>query len=220
MGLTGVTTSDLETREEDSILRVYNRIRNYIEHEDKLINDRIGRTLLVHGFLLASGVLLVQSRVEAAAKCMGRDQGCWTQATGTNAHLLAPEQLSIVLLLVDILLPLIAMIGVVTTRAALRGVVAAEESVTSVRQHWERFAAQHRSAVDRLHLPGVTGGGSTAVEEKGHGSSVHLLRHLFLLWVFIFLLNVGLAVVWHWPALEGWSFLADGLQALRSYLPR
>ena len=109
--------SEPETREEDSVLRVYNRIRSYIEHEDKLINDRISRTLLVHGFLLASGVLLVQSRVEAAAKCMGRDQGCWPEAPASNAHLLAPEQLSIVLLLVDVLLPVIAMIGVVTTRA-------------------------------------------------------------------------------------------------------
>jgi hypothetical protein len=215
-----VPVSDPETREEDSVLRVYNRIRKYIEHEDKLINDRISRTLLVHGFLLASGVLLVQSRVEAAAKCMGRDQGCWPQATASNAHLLAPEQLSIVLLLVDVLLPVIAMIGVVTTRAALRGVAAAEESVTSVRQHWQRFASEHRGAIDRLHLPGVTGGGLAKAEEKGHGSSINLLRHLFVLWFLIFLLNVGLGFVWHWPEVKSWPFVAESFDALKLYLPR
>ena len=206
---------DADKREDDLILRVYTRIRDYIEHEDTLINDRISRTLLVHGFLLASGVLLVQSRVEAAAKCMGRDQGCWADLTTSNVHLLPPGQLSIVLLLVDVLLPVIALIGVVTTRAAHNGVAAAEESVTSVRLRWEQFANQHRTAIDRLHLPGVTGGGSAAMEEKGHGSSLKLLRHLFVLWFLIFLLNVGLAFVWHWPTVRGWPFVSDWLSVLR-----
>jgi hypothetical protein len=213
--------SEADAHQDDVILGVYSRIRSYIEHEDGLVNDRISRTLLVHGFLLASGVLLVQSRVEAAAKCLGRDQGCWTEATTSNAHLLAPEQLSIVLLLVDFLLPVIAMIGVVTTRAALRGVAAAEVSVTSVRLHWENFASEHRAAIDRLHLPGVTGGGSADVEEKGHGSALNLLRHLFLLWLLIFLLNVGLAFVWHWQAVQSWPFVAEWLSALKgTYLHR
>ncbi len=143
--------SSTEIGQAELVLGVYGSIRSYIEHEDKLINDRISRTLLVHGFLLASGVLLVQSRVEAAAKCLGRDKGCWTQATAAaETHLLGPQQLPIALLLVDVLLPLIAIIGVVTTLAALRGVKAAHLAGDFVRSHWEKFAAAHKSMVDRL----------------------------------------------------------------------
>jgi hypothetical protein len=149
--------SHIDERRENTILRVYDSSRKYIEHEDSLVNDRISRTLLVHGFLLASGVLLIQSRVEAVAKCMGRDQGCWSEQAGAVANLLVPEQLTIALLLVDLLLPIIAMIGIVTTRAALSGVVAAEDSVTNVRLYWQKFASKHRDVVDHLHLPDVTG---------------------------------------------------------------
>jgi hypothetical protein len=178
-----------------------------------LVNDRISRTLLVHGFLLASGVLLIQSRVEAVAKCMGRDQGCWSGIT-ENVHLLVPGQLTLALLLVDLLLPIIAMIGIITTRAALSGVVAAEGSVTNVRLYWQEFASKHRVEVDHLHLPDVTGGGSAALEEKGHGSAVNLLRNLLILWFVIFLLVVSLVFVWHWPALSKWILVEKLLAAL------
>lgn len=204
--------SDTENGQDGVIFAVYAKFRDYIEHEDSLVNDRISRTLLVHGFLLASGVLLIQARVEAAAKCMSRDQGCWSEAS--NVHLLLPEQLSIVLLFVDILLPIIAMIGVVTTRAALSGVVAAEASVTSLRMHWEKFASVHRATVDRLHLPSVTGGGNSAMEEKGHGSAVNLMRHLLGLWIFIFALTFSLIFVWHWPVLKRWPLVSDLLRKL------
>ena len=97
---------------------------------------------------------------------------------------------------------------------ALGGAAAAEESVTNVRLHWQRFASEHRAAIDRLHLPGVTGGGLAKAEEKGHGSSISLLRHLFALWFLIFLLNVGLGFVWHWPAIKSWPFIGDWVGAL------
>ena len=32
----------------DQILTIYRTFRDYIEHEDKLISERISRTLLVH----------------------------------------------------------------------------------------------------------------------------------------------------------------------------
>ncbi|MDX2204278.1 MAG: hypothetical protein NW223_16115 [Hyphomicrobiaceae bacterium] len=189
------------------VVQVYTTVRSYIEHEDKLISDRISRTLLVHGFLLASGVLLIQSRVEAVAKCMGRDQGCWTTQLAAAPNMLPPQGLMIVLLFIDLLLPLIALIGIVTTRAALTGVAAAEDAITSVREHWETFASQNRADLQPLGLPNVTGGGLLANEVGGHGSAITLLRNLLALWAIIFLLCVGLALVWHWGELsdaQGW----------------
>jgi hypothetical protein len=207
--------SVIDMKQAELVLGVYDRIRSYLEHEDKLVNDRISRTLLLHGFLLASGVLLVQSRVEAVAKCLGRDKGCWTQAAAvTDATLLPPDQLPFALLLVDVLLPVIAMIGIVTTLAAQRGVKAADLAMASVRAHWERFATEHHIVVSQLHLPPVTGGGVKKAEIDGHRSSYSLLRNLSGLWFLILLLNVALAFVWHWPVLRNFSAIGSWLNAL------
>lgn len=204
-----VANSGLDHVEQDqTILRVFGTFRSYVEHEDKLISERISRTLLVHGFLLASGVLLLQSRVEAVAKCLGRDKGCWTLATavGDNVHLLAPEQLATVLLLIDALLPVIALIGVVTTRSAQLGVWAAQEAIGSLCRKWASFQAEQQAHVARLSLPGLIAGGSEPVMKTGDGTS-RFLRYLMLLWLMIFFLNVGLAAAWNLPAIWKWPSL-------------
>lgn len=192
---------------QDPLLAHYAVIRSYVEHEDRLIGERISRTLLAHGFLIASFVLLVQARIGAASQCLARDKGCASreviallraQPNGAEqiAQLSGPDELAGFLVLAEFILPFIAFIGYTAAGSAHRGVQAAEKAIDSVRAIWQQSTTvRDAGGVDALRergLPPMTNGGHPDLESGKFGSiSRQLLFHLRLLWGGMFAASVG-----------------------------
>jgi hypothetical protein len=150
----------------------------------------------------------MQSRIGAAAQCLGRDKGCVAKAIGKNTdpNLVAPDQLSGVLLLADLILPVIALIGVFTTLAALRGVRAANEAIRSIWVQWGKFA---REQSDFFYLAlDITRGGcppvQAAVDEPLGADSPRLLNQLRFFWCCVLTFSIVLAITWNSPTLSKW----------------
>ena len=61
-----LNSPELGSSQEHRSLELYKAYRDYIKHEDNLINQRVSRTLLAHGFLVASYVLLIGGKIEGA----------------------------------------------------------------------------------------------------------------------------------------------------------
>ncbi|MFM9939971.1 MAG: hypothetical protein ACKVP7_10805 [Hyphomicrobiaceae bacterium] len=206
----------MEHSEADRLLVQYKIIRSYIEHEDRLIGDRISRTLLAHGFLIASFVLLLQARVGAAAQCLARDNGCLNEQVRSVvalkpeskeriASLSGPDDLAGVMVLAEVIMPFIALIGLLAAGAAYRGVQAAEKAIQSVRKTWEESSiVREAGGIDVLKshgIPVVTGGGHPDLEtDEYSGISVKLLFFLRLLWGGILLASAVALLNWNWTA--------------------
>ena len=199
----------------EQILTVYSLLRTYIESEDRLLHERGNRTLLVHGFLIASYVLLLQARIEVVAKCLERDTGC----KDTLGKL--PFELETILVLSDLMLPIIAVIGIFTTIAAQRGTIAAHKAITALENQWIEILKQSPgSAV--LRLPHVTAGGhdvaaenqercaatplwrlllrgkrDQTVKAQGENSAKLLLRCLLAMWSLVLLISLCSLLVWN-----------------------
>jgi hypothetical protein len=158
----------------DFLIKRYSAFRSYIEHEDRLKGERLNRTLIVHGFLLASYGFLVQARV-SSAKCLGAVKDCPADSI---------PYMQVILVITAVMLPVIALMGVFTTFAASQGMRAAKEAIVLVRDKWKNFD------IGELHEPGLglpelTGGGGN----RSDGTR-RFLRYLLFLWLIIFAVSV------------------------------
>ncbi len=160
------------------ILERYRAFRSYIEHEDRLTGDRLNRTLVVHGFLLASYGFLVQARV-SSAMCLAPAQHCSSESV---------PYMQVILLLTSVMLPVIAAMGIFTTLSARQGVGAAKRAVISVREKWPDYDHDYLQ-MKELGLPGLTGGGDPEVNGRGEGSTKRLLRYLLYLWLLVLFIS-------------------------------
>lgn len=177
------------TSDED-LIGAYDSIRDYIEEENRLVAERISRTLLVHGFLIASFVLLIQAKAQAIAQA----------ATGAAIEVYekALVQLKPIFDLADITLPLVAFMGVLTSLSALFGVMGATVAIRSLEQKARRLQEQHAEQWSRLCLPTVTGGGSDKAKLLGWLGAYGLIWLLIAFWAVVTAVSVSLK--W-WPAL-------------------
>jgi hypothetical protein len=158
-------------------IEAYGCIRAYIEEENRLVAERISRTLLVHGFLIASFVLLIQAKAQAIAQA----------ATATNQDVLqrAHSLLEPIFRLADVSLPLIAAMGLLTSIAALAGVAGATFAMGSLRELAKKLREVHSEQSTRLCSPIVTGGGNPVAALLGWLAAYGLLILLIVFWAAI-----------------------------------
>ena len=161
--------NNLQVRRE--ALEVYKNYRSCVEHEDRLTTDRLNRTLLVHGFLIASYVLMLQARVSAIASCLGRVGGCSRDYLAA-----APIALARIQILTDLVLVVVALIGIVTTMAAARGVSNSKEAIYALKNDWDRYLGQLPLS-SGLALPSLIHQGT------GRSSTSLLIKGLTILWI-------------------------------------
>lgn len=190
-------TSNRNSLFNSDIVKLYEVLRSYLEHEDKLIHERVSRTLLVHGFLIASYVLLLQARIEVVAKCVERQGGC-KHVSGE-----LPAELTAILPLSDMMLPVIAIIGILTTRAARTGVEAAFKAADAVKLKWIAATQQFPDTAN-LVLPGIAGGGNKEVVSAGDQSVQRLLLSLLIMWWIILAIALISLVVWNSAVVAEW----------------
>lgn len=116
-------------------LEIYKVYREYVQHEDNLINHRSSWNATVQAFLFAAFAVAVQSRVDARTEFTRQltfFAGAW----------------------------LIPLVGLFVALATLFSVIAASRAIRALeRKYTEIYAPWH---VNRpAHLPSLTGGGSS-----------------------------------------------------------
>lgn len=182
--------SSPQTSDED-LLTAFGHIRSYVEEENKLVSERISRTLLVHGFLIASFVLLIQAKAQSLSQVLS--------TTSPAKALQATEigkgkgyiDLQKILDISEIVLPLISLMGVLTGLAALVSVLAAGIALGGLYDKAQALQQAHLEQWHRLSLPEVTGGGRALARFLGRAGAEVFLFLLFLFWVRLLLLSAG-----------------------------
>ena len=127
----------------------YTLLRDYIKHEDGLINQRATWLMSVQAFLIATFGLSYQKKFEVLA----------------NAFIAGKvQQLQVMIAFYDVFLLLLVAIGIMTSIRAGDSVRAAMAALGRLTEHWNSFVQGQMKAPFSLpasldYLPGIVGGG-------------------------------------------------------------
>lgn len=180
------------------LLSLYGTFRDYLEHEDSLINSRLTWSLTIHGFLFASyGILL------------GKIADGFIELQKAGTHTLLDEHIISALLLFQV--P-VAALGVFIGYSSWRAIIASHNAI----QHLVTIAhsqgqplhiLEGRKTVPPLNsvlLPRIIGGGAKirdgkqnedAKQNEDHTASArsyYLRLPELIMWLWIFLASVSL----------------------------
>ena len=153
--------------------RVY---RDYIQHEDGLINNRVGWFIQLHSFLIASYGIVIAALVGSFFPERVPDRiGLWE------------PQLVCCLLLVGI-----GLIGLESSESARKSIQAANDAIAQLKEQWLGLPLPSDA---RDELPPLTGGGSEAAESEGAWFHLKLPIKLRMLWIASFLIPGAFALI-------------------------
>ena len=138
-GLHAPTSSKL------SIFQHFTIFRNYVDHEDDLINNRLLWNINIQGFLFATYGFSLQKLAEVQMK-----QG--TEIATTKALYWLVGTLPI--------------FGIIMSVTSYKGVQAAQIAITNLNQQWKEIVEIHYRA-DDLMVPKLIGGGCPAADQSG-----------------------------------------------------
>lgn len=144
-------------------LQLYRAYREYIVHEDNLVNHRVGWFIQLHSFLIASYMIIVAAIISSFFP------------EGTPR--VAPETVQAIACVVLVAL---AAIGFVSSIAAGRSIRAAGRAIQHLEKRWNGLS---EGFAERLGLPGIVGGGSSRNLEDGLRFHSLLPAALMILWV-------------------------------------
>lgn len=123
--------------------KIYDLYRDYIKHEDTLINYRSSWLGVIQSFLITGYVLTLQKKFELAVKLAEANPERFEYIKASMYHL-------------ELFLLLVSGCGIALGWVALRSIGAAIDALqnleTSYREHHEQLSAAQ-------HLPSITGGG-------------------------------------------------------------
>ena len=179
------------TQAPSDLLNLYDKFRDYLEHEDNLINSRLTWSLTVHGFLFASyGILL------------GKITDSFTELQKPGTHALLEEHIISALFLFQV--PVAALgvfIGYSAWRAIIAGHNAIQHLVTiahSAGQPLHILEGRKTVPLDSILLPRIIGGGAKILhgrrneDRTGGARSYYLRLPALIMWLWMFLASVSL----------------------------
>jgi hypothetical protein len=159
----------------DRILNLYKEYRDYIKHEDGLINQRLAWALTIQGFLFAAYALVLNKLIEID-RCV----------ENIGRLLAAPLHGQAYLFLV-----LLCVIGVTICASAYGSIRAAENAIRAVRETFERMQPatvkgnRYFYQIDQAspaRLPRLTAGGTWCGEARGARLASAIPAVLGLVW--------------------------------------
>ncbi|MDD2800022.1 MAG: hypothetical protein PHE96_01075 [Methylococcales bacterium] len=158
----------------------YSLLRDYIKHEDDLINQRMTWLMSVQSFLIATFGFSYQKKFEIVSKALINKE---TQALGFS------------IVEYDLFLIMLIVVGIATSYFALQSIEAATHSITQLRERWRDFyRCEWRKLCDSRpqldHLPDITGGGVVMAHIQGIKFPFYLPRFFIFFWVGIFFLTL------------------------------
>lgn len=187
------TKPDETTVDSADQLRLFELYRDYIKHEDELINHRVGWFIQLHSFLIASYGIIFAALVTTFS------------AQGAPAFGGVAIQVLAAALLVGI-----ALIGLESAGAAEGSIAAAHDAITSLNQSWKAQVARWGEGCS---LPDIIRGArrldskeQAARRSDADGSELHRKLPLALqrLW------KVSFAVPGAFVGLAAWAAFAPG----------
>ena len=158
-------------------IALYNVYRDYIKHENTLMNVRMTWFLTTQAFLFSSYALLNQKRISAGAFEAVRS---WEEFSGIT---------DLKFKFSTVILTLICFFGYFTARRSYISVRAASLAVMALRRKWDSELAQDPAFSS---LPGITGGGDEKAMNEGWASTAFLPRAAMVIWVLIAVAHIFL----------------------------
>jgi hypothetical protein len=153
----------------------YKIFRDYIEHEDGLVNNRLLWNINIQGFLFATYGFSVQKLAEIQHGVEG------TGGSGATA--------------LRWLLVILPFFGGSISFLSWQGVMAAQKATINVKTLWMNTAEKEHPA-GHPTLPGITGGGEGPNTIAGH-KAPKIFPWLFIgAWVLLFLAYVWPSYIW------------------------
>jgi hypothetical protein len=144
----------------------YKIFRDYVQHEDSLINNRALWNINIQGFLFGSYAFTVQKLAEIQAE------------NGAFPFIL------------PLLIIMIPCVGLAVSTTSWVGIRAAQRSIARLKSDWETEQAQHYQAESRK-LPGLTGGGDERNHRHGFWAPSVFPLVFVAAWVILGAVSVG-----------------------------
>jgi hypothetical protein len=148
----------MDSADQEHCNRLYTIYRNYIEHEDSLVNHRTTWLITIQSFLIATLGLTYQALLEPLSG---------------KVEPITPRSLLF-------FQAALATVGFFTSFVAYLSLRAAGRSIRSIRRNWER---QPLAAACRLQLPALTGGGDSRAPRMGFSFPLLLPAFFMVFWV-------------------------------------
>jgi hypothetical protein len=182
------------------IERTYATYREYVVHEDELVNQRLTLLIASQSILLAAFGYVLQKMVDSMPPFKD-------MPTGSNCLLLQEYQTGVIYWLV-----LFVISGFVLAAFSFMSILAAKNAIGALKERWEvvasRLDAQSvsvSSVVDEAssskvaewehaYLPALTGGGARKAHEWGLHMPHWLPIFFMVLWLFVTILTVTLGM--------------------------
>lgn len=147
-----------------SIESIYIIYRDYIKHEDSLVNSRTTALITIQSFVLATFGLCYQERYKMALNVIDKSEYTLLGpiAIEYNGFLLA-----------------LGLVGLATSVIGLLSIHCAHKAISHLEESWKAIAAENPTE----HLPGLTGGGKASVTIGGSHFSIFTPIFLILFWL-------------------------------------
>lgn len=158
-----------------SLVEHYEVYRDYLKHEDALINYRLSWNLSAHAFLVAAFGYQVVSLLEPSRN--------------------KPVPL---LVLAQTMLILIPVAGISISCFGKQSVDAALAAIDRLTNDWKRIYRLRDIDLKEpgLKLPRLSGGGSAAAERRGAAAPRFTVRALLWIWWILEVVTIGCLVAW------------------------
>lgn len=143
--------------------RMFRLLREYLVHEDDLINQRTKWLITIQSFLIATFGFSVQKLLEVIAK------GDVPLSAGVRARYFC-------------FLLILVFVGLATSYVSRASVKAAVTAMDSLGEHWRKNRDKYPGPE---WLPGLIGGGSLETHFKGTRMPLWLPNVFFILWVLV-----------------------------------
>ena len=147
--------------------------RDYVAHEDDLINNRAGWFIQLHSFLIASYGIVVASVITT-----------FFPSEHASVPAILPQLVACGLLLG------ITIIGA-SSGTALLSISAADAAIRSLRRKWEELPGTDAMT----ELPSMTGGGAKGIAIRGATFQLALPVAMLVLWLLSFAVPVSFAYI-------------------------
>lgn len=176
---------------------VYEIHRDYIEHEDHLVNHRTTLLITLQGALLAAfGIGFQKLYAQPAASNLKPCPSLtWGELWQKEWELLSPKSLSeLPILEFNFYLFGLIVVGLITSYIGRRSIGAAANAILSLETHWNIYYYKNETRPEKLAdyklIPGITGGGRRKARDVGIFFVKGIPTFFICLWMVVFFLRL------------------------------
>ena len=155
----------------DNGIKICGLFRDYIKHEDDLVNHRLTWLLTIHGFLYATCGFTLQARPEVAQRvasdflkyattvCPNLDQMTSKACIDVQRHYFSIDSLGYTSIELDLFLFMLALVGIAISFFGLRSIRAAVDSSVSLRRIFSEQYEFNPQGLNGAYNPRIFGAG-------------------------------------------------------------